>query len=425
MAPRNVKKNSRTVVSKISPGLTSTQTPQETVLLVGGIILLLFLVYNIIPIVSPFVIVSAILFLLYPLRHVPMTRTIMWLAVLLFLFWFIYSLGGILAPFIIAFLISYLFNPFIERMEQWGFPRWVSALLIILFFLGLIASLIIFVMPLALNQFQGIIDGLSSIVTDVVALVQQGRIFEELNKYGFPVQRLHEILTESLTPRLERILRGLLEGAFGVLSSVSVLVTQLINIIIIPFLSFYIMKDFPAIAHRFKMLIPKTRRDDIAQYFEKVDALFGKYLRGALTVAFIHGVLASVLLWVFGIRYPLVLGMVAGVLSLIPYFGLFTSLALSILVALFSGPPVSLKVVFVLMTYGILQMLEVSVLSPNILGRQIGLHPVLLILSLLVFGYFLGFIGLLIAVPTTAIVIMTVKEWEERRKARNAMPVTT
>ncbi len=418
-----MKKNSRAIAQKNSARSLPVHSAQETVLLVGGIILLLLLVYSIIPIVSPFVIVGAILFLLYPLRHVQMTRTVMWLGVLLFVFWFFYSLGGILAPFIVAFLIAYLFNPLINRLQRWNFPRWVSALVIIVFFLGVFVVVITVVMPLALSQFQGIIEGISSIVNDLVALVQKGRFFEKLGRYGFPMERLREILAETLTPRLERILRGLLEGAFGVITSVSALVTQIINVIIIPFLSFYIMKDFPAITHRFMMIIPRRRRTDIARYFEKVDALFGRYLRGAITVAFIHGVLASTLLWVFGIRYPLVLGMVAGVLSLIPYFGLLTSLGLSLLVALFSGEPASVKVVFVLITYGFLQILEFSVLSPNILGRQIGLHPVLLILSLLVFGFFMGFIGLLIAVPAMAIVIMTVKEWEERRRATERVPV--
>jgi len=277
-------------------------------------------------------------------------------------------------------------------------------------------------MPVAFQQFQGIIAGISGIVNDVILIVKRGALFETLSKYGFPVQRLQEILTEQFTPRLENILKVLLEGAFGVISSLSSLISQIINIIIIPFLAFYMMKDFPAIIHRFKMLIPKIQREAVAAYFYKVDALFGRYLRGVILVAFIHGVLASVLLWVFGIRYPLVLGMVAGVLSPIPYLGLFTSLFLSIVVALFSGEPVLMKVFFVLITYAFLQILEFSVLSPTILGKQIGLHPVLMILSLLIFGFFLGFIGLLIAIPTTAIVIMSVKEWEERRRV-NRLPV--
>lgn len=418
MGKQKSKKNTRAETPSNAFRISPTQTPQETVLLIGGILLLLLLVYIIIPIISPFVVVAAILFLLYPLRHRSLTRTVMWLAVLLFTLWFVYSLGGILLPFIIAFLLAYLFDPLINAMEEWKIPRWVSSLVILVVFIGLAATGTVFVMPVALNQFQGIIDGISSIVNDVVALIQRGQIFAALRTYGFPVERLQEILSEKLTPRLETILKGLLEGGLGVISSVSTLVTHIVNAIIIPVLAFYMMKDFPIITHRFKMIIPKTHRENIAEYVRKIDELFGRYLRGAFTVAFIHGILASLLLWLFGIRYPLVLGMMAGVLSLIPYFGLLTSLVLSILVALFSGEPASLKVLFVLLTFGFLQILEFSVLSPNILGKQIGLHPVLLILSLLVFGFFLGFIGLLIAVPTTAIVIMIVKEWEYRKRAR-------
>jgi predicted PurR-regulated permease PerM len=393
------------------------ESPQATVLFIGGILLLLLLVYNVIPIISPFVVLGAILFLLYPLRRYPLSRTVMWLAVLLFTVWFLYSVGFILFPFIMAFLVAYVVNPLINIFERRGIRRWLSSLVTILVILGIMASIFIFIMPIAFQQFQGIIEGISGIVNDVILIVQQGSLFNTLTKYGFPVERLQELLTAQLTPRLENILKGLLEGAFAVISSLSSLVSQLINIVIIPFLAFYMMKDFPAIINRFKMLVPKMRREIVAEYFYKVDALFGRYLRGVILVAFIHGILASLLLSLFGIRYPLVLGMVAGVLSPIPYFGLLTSLFLSLLVALFSGEPVIVKVLFVLITYGVLQILEFSVLSPNILGKQIGLHPVLMILSLLIFGFFLGFIGLLIAIPTTAIVIMSVKEWEYRRKA--------
>jgi predicted PurR-regulated permease PerM len=110
------------------------------------------------------------------------------------------------------------------------------------------------------------------------------------------------------------------------------------------------------------------------------------------------------------------LGMIAGILSIIPYVGLFISLSLSIIVALFSGEPTWLRVIYVLITYGFLQILEASVLSPYILGKQVGLHPVLLILSLLVFGFFAGFVGLLIAVPSTALIILTVKLWLNRKQ---------
>jgi len=417
--PRRASKRNSSAMNRQPDAVHYGSQPMHgTILLIGGIILLLLLVYTIIPLITPFVLIASILFLLYPLRHEQLSRTVIWLAVALFVLWFIYSLGGVLFPFIVAFLIAYLLDPFINRLQRWGVARWLSSLIVILIFLGAVVTFLLFIMPIALSQFQGIIDGISGIVGDVINYIQQRHIFETLAKYGFPMERFQSLLTEKFTPRLETILRSLLEGAFSVISSVSTLVTHLVNAVIIPFLAFYMMKDFPTIVHRFKMIMPRSRREIIAENAVKVDALFGRYLRGAITVAFIHGILASVLLWMSGIRYPLVLGIVAGVLSLIPYFGLLTSLSVSLLVALFSGEPVMLKVLFVLITFAFLQVLEFSVLSPNILGKQIGLHPVLIILSLLVFGYFLGFVGLLIAVPTTAILIMLIKEWEQRRRTR-------
>ncbi len=118
-----------------------------------------------------------------------------------------------------------------------------------------------------------------------------------------------------------------------------------------------------------------------------------------------------------GVRYPLVLGIMTGVLDFVPYVGLITSLVVSCVVAVFSGEPLALKVIAVIVMFLSQKVLEATVLAPKIVGSHVGLHPVLLILCLFVFGYFLGFIGLLIAVPATALLIAGVKEWEMARKA--------
>ena len=394
----------------------SSNKAYEAAVLTGALLLLALLLYTILPVLSPAVALCGILVLLYPLRHNRLVRTLIWLAVALFVFWFVYSLGGILFPFITAALIAYVLNPVVVRLEGWGIPRWAGALLLIVVLVGAAVAGLVFAMPVALNQFQGILVRVSTIVSDVLVMLQQGQMFETLSRYGFPVERLRELISTQFQPKLENLLVALLQGALGLFSSLSSLVSQLVNVVIVPFLAFYIMKDFPRIVGKCKILIPPTRRASASAFSTKIDSLFGRYLRGALAVAFIHGILASALLGIFGIAYPLVLGMLAGVLSLIPYFGLFTSLVLSILVALFSGEPTTLKVLYVLITYGVLEVLEFSVLSPTILGKQIGLHPVLMILTLLVFGYFLGFVGLLIAVPITALGVMFFKEWMVSRE---------
>jgi predicted PurR-regulated permease PerM len=164
------------------------------------------------------------------------------------------------------------------------------------------------------------------------------------------------------------------------------------------------------------MLFPKAKRDVIADYMQRADDLIGHYLRGALTVALLQGIVISVLFSIMDIKYALLLGLLAAILDLVPYFGLLTIMVLSAIVATFSEPPILMKVIFALGSIGFLHLLEVVFLSPRIVGGRVGLHPLLIILTLLVFMYFLGFIGLLIAVPATALVLLFVRDWEARRR---------
>jgi len=388
--------------------------------LIGGILLSGLLLFTIQSVVTPFLVIASIEFLLYPIRQLRLAKRIMWLAFLLFLAWFLFELGGILLPFIISFLLAYLFNPLVLKLELLHFPRWLSSLLVIIVLITIIAAGIVFIMPIAIQQFDSVLSTVSDKTNQIVTFIKDGRVFVWLSHYGIPVDYSKELLTQQLSSRLEVLLKNFLVSTLSFFSSISNIITQIINLLIIPFLTFYLLKDFPTILKTFKEWIPHVRKDFFLHYFSEVDKLMGKYLRGALTVALIHGTLAAILLSLFGINYAVMLGMIAGALSLIPFVGLFISLSLSLIVALFSGDPVWLKVVFVFVTYGFMQMLEAFVLSPYILGKQVGLHPVLLILSLMVFGYFAGFLGLLIAVPSTSLIVLTVKILSHHRNSKIA-----
>jgi predicted PurR-regulated permease PerM len=266
----------------------------------------------------------------------------------------------------------------------------------------------LFVVPLAVQQFQGIIKGLNEIVQDFADLLNSGKVFEVLSRFGIPVESARHAITEQFSPRLETILKSLFEGVFGFVSGISSLVEQLINAIIIPFLVFYMLKDFPSITHRITTFVPLRSREGFIARAKKIDDLMGKYFRGAITVAVIQGTISAV-----------GLGIMSGILDFIPYIGLLTSLVVSSIVALFSGGPVVAKVIAVVVMYLGQKVLEATVLAPKIIGSQVGLHPVLLILSLLVFGHFLGFVGLLIAVPLTALIMAGIEEWQVSRGLRD------
>jgi predicted PurR-regulated permease PerM len=381
-------------------------------LLTAALLLVAALAYTVQEILSPFILLLGLVYLLYPWREDPVPGRLLRLAMGLFVLWFAVTLLGILAPFLIAFLLAYLLNPLVVRLESRRIPRWLASLVAILLLAALGIAAGLFILPAAFRQFEGILAGLRSIVTEFMAFVNSGAVGAFAEQYGIDGQRAQEFVTGQVTPKLEQLLLTLFEGLFGVVSGLSGVVLQIINIIIIPFIVFYLLKDYPAVIARFRSLVPRRRREGLERIVGRVDEILSSYVRGAVIVAGIQGLIAFVGLWFLGVDYSLVLGIMTGVLNFIPYVGLLTSLVVASIVAVFSGGPVLVKVGGVVALYLAQKLLEATVLGPRIVGTQVGLHPVLLILCLLVFGYFLGFVGLLIAVPATAVMMTFVREWE-------------
>src|SRR3990172_1610022 len=193
----------------------------EALIIAAGIILLLFLIYTIQIVISPFIVLGAILFLLYPLRSHVVARNIMWLAGVLFLFWFLYSIVGILAPFVVSLLLAYILHPLITKAETWGIPRWASSLFTIFCGIAVITVVALLVLPIAFRQFTGILEAVSTIANDFTNWIVSDRAVASLHQYGISTQQVRDMLTNTFAPRLEIIMKGLLEVAFGLVSSLS------------------------------------------------------------------------------------------------------------------------------------------------------------------------------------------------------------
>jgi predicted PurR-regulated permease PerM len=390
----------------------------EIVLLVGAILLLFVLIYTIQSVLSPFLVTAAIVFLLYPLRRYALPRNLMWLSLGLFAFWLLYTISDVLAPFVISLLLAYLLNPVVTKAAEARIriPRWISALLLILLLVGIVFLVLFFVLPIVVAQVEGILSALSGFFDDVRRWLWSSRLAAVLERYGVKADEVQKTLSAQLAPRFEDILKNLLQGMLSVISSLSNLVTQIFYIVLVPFLTFYLLMDFPKVIHRLHMLFPKRRRDRVQAFFGKADDIFGRYLRSALLIAFLVGLATAVLFSFYGIKYALLLGVVAALLDLIPYIGLIVTLVVSGIVSLLSDAHGVDKAILAMATIGVLHLLEVTILWPWLVGRRVGLHPLLIILSLLVFSYFLGVVGLLIAVPASTLIILLVKEWEASQR---------
>ncbi|MEW6510041.1 MAG: AI-2E family transporter [Bacteroidota bacterium] len=388
----------------------------ETILLAAGTILLGILCYTIVGVLSPFVAAAGLLVLLYPFRQNPVARQFMKVGILLFAVWFLASIAGLLAPFAIAFLLAYILNPLVELAAQRRVPRWVSSLVILLLLLGAVVAAALFVVPVAVEQLQAVIAGAGNLADATGRAIESGAMFDALQKFGVTQEKAREAFLQHVLPKLEEALRSFFGALFSVVTSVTSVAQQILNIVIIPFVLFYLLKDFPAVTAGITGLVPRASREAFLRVARNADALMGRYFRGAILVALIQGAIAAAGLWLIGVQYAFVLGLMTAILDFFPYVGLVVSLVVASIVALFSGGSVWTKVLLVVVLYLGQKLLEATVLGPKIIGTQVGLHPVLLILCLLVFGYFLGLVGLLIAVPVTGLAIALVRDWDTTRR---------
>lgn len=361
---------------------------------------------------NPFVILGVIIFLIYPYRKSSLLRLILVASIITFVLWFLHSISILLFPFIIAFIISYIVDPLVIYLSR-KMKRWAASLIVVVSIILIIAIISFLLAPIIILQFTEFVKTLPQSFNDLQVWINTGLI-PALNSYGIATQDIQNNFSQNLPARLETIFNAFIGGISGLFTGISILLTSLVNIIIIPFLTFYISKDFENLKRYVKHLFPHDYQEKASDVFHKIDTLLGKYLRGALLVALINAIGATLGLYIIGVKYAFLLGALAGLLDFIPYFGLLISLVLSSIVALLSGNPV-LQVPLTILLFITLNLLETSVIAPKMIGERVGLHPAVLILSLLIFQYFFGFLGLLIALPSMSIILMFVNQWLEKR----------
>lgn len=389
--------------------------PYERYALFGGYGLLALMIFTIVnggP-VHPVFPTAALVFFLYPFSQGVVTRRIIQLAIITFLLWTFLNLSGVLFPFIVAFIFSYLCTPFVNRLAQRGIPRWVTSLAVVLVIIGVYSAIGFMIIPAFVGQFDQMLVAVRGIFQSADVL-NTDRMVEWLRNYGMSRQQAEQIVADYVQPQFEKASLGLVEWFANFLQNVTAILEGLANLILIPFLSFYMTVDF----NRFRRFVRVTLlRDDprYVYYLQRVDTIVNAYIRGILLTSSIVGATAVGVLSLFGVPYAIVLGILTGVFNLIPTLGMFLNLGVAIIIFLFVPGNFWYNTLVMSATIFGLHAINANMIEPRIIGSRVGLHPVLLIASLFVFASYLGFVGLLIAVPTTAVVLMFLKEWYNHR----------
>lgn len=304
--------------------------------------------------------------------------------------WF---LGDVLLPFVLGGAIAYFLDPVADRLERAGMSRGMATGTITIGAVVLFVIIALAVAPALARQTSQLIDTAPELFRQLQSFLTTH--FPSIMVEGSPVRETLVSIGETIKERGAQLVDTVLSSAMS-------LINILLLFVIVPVVAVYMLLDWDNMVARVDELLPRDHAPVIRNLAREIDATLAGFIRGMGSVCLILGTYYAVTLWLVGLNFGLVVGVVAGMLTFIPYVGAIVGGALAIGLALFQfwGDWVWIAVVAGIFFFG--QFLEGNFLTPKLVGESVGLHPVWLILALSVFGSLFGFIGMLVAVPLAA-----------------------
>ena len=339
-----------------------------------------------------------------------------WSAVALLLVLALWLLGPVLMPFVVAAVLAYVLTPLVDRLDglaRGRMPRLLAVLIVELLFILVALGLVLLLVPVLVREWPLLREQVPQLLDRLNAGAQP--LLQELGiKLSFN--------TASLKPALMKYLNANMEEAMGsLLASLkiggSVALTVLGNLILIPVALFYLLLDWKQLVQRVLELVPRHLRGSYDSFVAEADEVLGQYLRGQLLVMLILAVYYSVMLSFFGLDLALPIGIFTGLAIFVPYVGFGLGLLLAVLAGLleFTGDGGLTRVALMVgVVYGLGQLVESLYLTPRLLGERIGLHPLAVIFALLAFGQLFGFVGILVALPVSAVLLVAIRRLRQR-----------
>lgn len=324
----------------------------------------------------------------------------------------LWLLGPVLTPFVVAAVLAYALTPLVNKLDDMGkgrLPRVVAVVLVELMFIILALSLVLLIVPIVAKE-------IPLIRVQIPLLADQitNGLTPWLAQYGIKVS----LDVGSLKTLALKYLNANYEEMFGsVLSSLrlggSMALAVLGNAVLIPVALFYLLMDWDKFVARLLELVPQPMRGAFDSFTEESDSVLGQYLRGQLLVMLLMAAFYAIGLALFGLDLALPIGIFTGLAMFIPYLGFGIGLILAVLAGLLQFASIK-ALVMVAVVYGIGQVVESLYLTPRLVGERIGLHPLAVIFALLAFGQVFGFVGVLIALPLSAVLLVALRRIKQR-----------
>jgi predicted PurR-regulated permease PerM len=333
-----------------------------------------------------------------------------WLALTAAVFVLLYLLSPILAPFVAAAILAYVLDPVVDRLCSWKLPRTLGVLLVMLGVLLLGLGLLLVMLPL-LQQ-------------EVAQLAQRlPQWLDAAHAYLLPtLQQWFGMEPDWDGAAVRSFVMEHWQGAGGLATGLllplledggAALLTLFANLLLIPVVMFYLLRDWDGLLARVDGLLPRHWHARIRSIAAESDRVLAEFLRGQVAVMLLMSVFYVALLWLAGLEFALPIGILAGMLVFVPYLGMVLGLSLATLAALMQFG-IGSELLLVWAVFGAGQLLEGMVITPWLVGERIGLHPLAVIFALLAFGQLFGFFGLLLALPMAAVLLVLLRHLRDQ-----------
>jgi predicted PurR-regulated permease PerM len=346
-------------------------------------------------------------------------RALTWGFIIVLIFWVIWQLGPVLTPFVMASVLAYALTPLVDWLDEFGrgrLPRLLAVLLVELLFVVFILGLALLIVPILVKelpqlreQVPVLLEALNDTLKPLLAQFGVKAMLDVASIKAFVLK----YLSANVEDVMGSIMASLKLGG-------SVAFTLLGNLILIPVALFYLLMDWHRFVERVLKYVPPHLRAAFDSFTNEADAVLGQYLRGQLVVMLALSVFYSVGLALFGLDLAWPIGIFTGLAVFIPYIGFGLGLILATLAGLLqfasaAGPAHTF--IMVAVVYGLGQLIESFILTPRLVGERIGLHPLAVIFSLMAFGQLLGFFGVLVALPVSAVLLVALRRTSARYMA--------
>jgi predicted PurR-regulated permease PerM len=330
-------------------------------------------------------------------------------AVALLLLWL---LSDILLPFVVGMAVAYFFDPLVDRIQRLGLSRSWATILVVTVAALLSIAILLAILPYVVEQVSAFSQSLPARLAKISERIQP--LLEPLREQLGMTATSAADLQQAIAARAGQILSWLGALLAGLLTGSLALFNLLALIFLTPVVAFYLLRDWDSILAKVDSWLPREHAELIRRLGREADAAIAGYVRGQALVCLALGLFYSVGLALVGLDFGIIIGMIAGIISIIPFVGSFTGGVMAIGMALAQFPPDWMSVALVAFVFAAGQFIEGNILAPKLVGDSVGLHPVWIMFALLAGGSLFGFVGILISVPVAAVLGVLVRHFMDR-----------